>query len=175
MKRITRQKGAFSVELAFILVAMSALLTFYFDLGRQVLEKTELDRVSNSLVSVLKERQAFFSDKTIGIKWDISQDDAYDVYKMANNLLGSDKSVIGVVIGHKKGLNDETIFSYGHNRILGCEAEEVSDDLIQGSMHELNLYRVTICSQYESVFNSGIVSSDNEIKVLKSTSLFVGR
>ena len=51
------QNGVFSIELAFVLLGMCAFLFFIFDLGFQVVQKSQLHRASYSLASVLKERK----------------------------------------------------------------------------------------------------------------------
>jgi len=172
---MNKQKGVFSIELAFVLLGMCAFLFFIFDLGFQVVQKSQLHRTSYSLASVLKERKAFFTKGTRATNWDINADEAREMLQIAQNLLGQGKDDLRVNIGFKSGKKPEQSFFAGNGDIK-CDAKSIGDDITEGSKHDLNVYRVTLCRRVPAFFEKAIAGqADKESRVLQSTSLFVGR
>lgn len=172
---MNRQRGVFSIELSFVLLGMCAFLFLIFDLGFQVVQKSQLHRASYSLASVLKERKAFFTPDMRTTKWDINAQEAQDIYQMARQLLGNKRDDIRVSIGFKKGKNEEQVFTAGNSGIE-CDEKPIVDEITEGSKHDLNVYRVTVCRRVPAFFEKAIGgNADKDSRVLQSTSLFVGR
>ncbi|MDC5805647.1 tight adherence pilus pseudopilin TadF [Vibrio europaeus] len=169
------QKGVFSIELSFVLLGMCVFLFFIFDLGFQVVQKSQLHRASYSLASVLKERKDPFEWSNDKKKADISLGEAIKIHRMAEILLDSDNDDLRVNIGFKSGAQDEQIFRAGNSDIQ-CDAQRITDDMTDGSHRDLNVYRVTICRRVPAFFEKAISGQANkDSRVLQSTSLFVGR
>ncbi|MDO6498439.1 tight adherence pilus pseudopilin TadF [Photobacterium sanguinicancri] len=165
------QKGTFSIELSFVLLAMAVLLFFIFDLGFQVIQKSQLNRTSYSLVSVLKERKAFYSPNSRDTNWTINQSQADQMLQMAKKLQGNNAD-IRVSIGFKSGSQAEVSLSAGDNS-LTCDSRPIPNTMTQGSKRDLNVYRVTICKKVPAFYEAAFLSNKN--RVLSSTSVFVGR
>ncbi|SON51896.1 tight adherence pilus pseudopilin TadF [Vibrio tapetis] len=172
---IKNQKGVFSIELAFVLLGMTAFLFFIFDLGFQVIQKSQLNRTSYAMVSVLKERKGFYTKGTRSTNWDINQTQAKEMYQMARRLLDAKQTDIRVNIGFKSGKKNEFSLTAGDSSIP-CNAAQMTNELVDGSKHDLNVYRVTVCRRVP-VFFEKVIGDDNEKddRVLQSTSIFVGR
>lgn len=100
LKTKRKQSGVFAIELAFILVAMSASLYFCFDLGYQQMNKSKLERVSYSLVSLLKERSLFYSGQPKN-----TGEEARELRNLGSRLLGVPKDKLSVVIERRTGQN----------------------------------------------------------------------
>ncbi|PSW23172.1 hypothetical protein C9I94_16230 [Photobacterium swingsii] len=170
----SRQKGTFSIELSFVLLAMAVLLFFIFDLGFQVIQKSQLNRTSYSLVSILKERKAFYSPNPRDTNWTINQSQANQMLQMAKKLQGNNAD-IRVSIGHKSGSQSEIILSAGDNS-LNCDSRAIPNTMTQGSKRDLNVYRVTVCKKVPAFYEVAFLSNKtNKNRVLSSTSVFVGR
>ncbi len=175
MKSISNQKGVFAIEMAFVLLAMTAFLFFIFDLGFQVVQKSQLHRTSYALVSVLKERKAFYTEKFRNTNWDIDELQAEQMLKIAKELQANDKSPLRINIGFKNGVKDEQNLSYGDSSIT-CDAKPIPNSMTQGTKHDLNVYRVTVCKRIPAFYEKTIGSQpDKTDRVLNSTSTFVGR
>lgn len=173
MKAQKKQKGTFAIELALVLVGMTALLFFIFDLGYQVIQKSQLHRVSYSLVSVLKERKAFYSPNPRDTNWDITQSQADQMLAMATNLQVSKN--IRVNIGFKSGNSNEIKF-YAGDASIQCDSKPIPNSMTQGSKHDLNVYRVTICKKVPAFYEKAVTNNDKKTtRILTSTSVFVGR
>ncbi|MGF1691812.1 tight adherence pilus pseudopilin TadF [Photobacterium kagoshimensis] len=168
------QKGTFSIELALVLIGMTALLFFIFDLGYQVIQKSQLHRTSYSLVSVLKERKAFYSPNSRITNWGINQSQADQVLKMAKRLQG-EKATLRISIGLKSGTKDEVKY-YAGDASIKCDSRPLIPKITEGDKHGLNVYRVTICKKVPAFFEKAVTSDENKTdRILSSTSLFVGR
>ena len=172
---MNKQKGVFSIELSFVLIGICALLFFIFDLGYQVVQKSQLSRTSYSIASVLKERKAFFTKGTSATNWDINANEVQEMLHIAQNLLGKNKDDLRVNIGFKSGKRVEQTYQAGNSEIA-CSAQSIGNDITEGSKHDLNVYRVTVCRRVPAFFEKAIAGQvDKDSRVLKSTSLFVGR
>ena len=171
------QNGVFSIELAFVLLGMCAFLFFIFDLGFQVVQKSQLHRASYSLASVLKERKDPFewAPNKGKVKMDISSSEAKKIHTMAQRLLGTGKDDLRVNIGFKSGSKPEQIFKAG-NGSIECDAQPINNKMTEGSHSDLNVYRVTVCRRVPAFFEKAIAGqADKDSRVLQSSSLFVGR
>ncbi|MDC5818719.1 tight adherence pilus pseudopilin TadF [Vibrio europaeus] len=172
------QKGVFSIELAFVLLGMCAFLFFIFDLGFQVVQKSQLHRASYSLASVLKERKDPFEwnfESKGKKKMDISIGEAKKIHTMAQRLLGTSNNDLRVNIGFKSGNKPEQIFKAGNGSIQ-CDAKPITNKMTEGSHRDLNVYRVTVCRQVPAFFEKAIAGEVNkDSRILQSSSLFVGR
>ncbi|EOU2462852.1 tight adherence pilus pseudopilin TadF [Vibrio navarrensis] len=170
-----RQRGVFSIELVFVLFAMGMFLFFIFDSGYQVVQSSLLNRTSNSLVSVLKERSAFFSQRSQSIRWELDSQQASQIHQMALRLLAERSDNVRVSIGLKSGVKSEQVFTAGNNSI-SCNAKPIQNAFPEDSQSSLNIYRVTVCRRVPAFFENGVLGDAQKTsRILQSTSLFVGR
>ena len=150
MKYISNQKGVFAIEMAFVLLAMGFLLLFIFDLGFQVIQKSQLQRTSYALVSILKERKAFYSSASKS-NWDINSDQATQLLKIAKKLQVNDNSSLRINIGFKDGMKKEEELWAGPSSII-CDAKPIPNSMVKGAQNDLKVYRVTVCKRIPAFF-----------------------
>lgn len=170
-----RQRGVFSIEMVFVLFGMGMFLFFLFDSGYQIVQTSQLNRASYALVSVLKERSAFFSRGSKTIRWEIDGDQAVQIQQMAQQLLGENSANVRVNIGLKSGAKPEQNQLAG-NSAIPCPASPIASSLSYGGKFPLNVYRVTVCRRVPAFFERAVLGDSQQTsRVLQSTSLFVGR
>ncbi|OAN13656.1 hypothetical protein A3K86_13860 [Photobacterium jeanii] len=169
-----KQQGTFSIELTFVLIGMTALLFFIFDLGLQVIQKSQLHRTSYSLVSILKERKAFYSPNSRVTNWDINQSQAQQILDMAKRLQGN-SAQLRVNIGFKSGEKTEVKF-YAGDLSIPCQSVPIGNNMTEGGKHDLNVYRVTVCKKVPAFYEKAMTADTAKTsRVISSTSIFVGR
>jgi hypothetical protein len=163
---IDKQRGSFSVEAVFALLLLSFILLFVGGLSIQIQLKERSERVSYSLVNLLKERTRFFSGNN-----PIAPADSDLIYDIASDLLDDHPAEdIGLVIeSFGGGLNQS--FSDG----MACQAERPIDSYselvpvnLEGDVFPI--YQVTVC-----IRSSGLLSLVPGTRVIRSSSLFPGR
>ncbi|MGR5299066.1 tight adherence pilus pseudopilin TadF [Vibrio mediterranei] len=77
-----QQQGAFTVELVFAVTILIVMVFFIGNLSMLLTAKNQVDRVSYSLVTALKERKRFFNGRK-----DLSQTDFNTIKAITGNLL----------------------------------------------------------------------------------------
>ncbi|AQS38109.1 hypothetical protein Sps_02962 [Shewanella psychrophila] len=172
----SKQQGSFTVELAFVLFFTSALLVFTGDIALQLLNRVNLDRVSYSLVNILKERTRFYEEKPI-----VTASEVDEIDILAARLLGypntSEAAPYGVRV--------EWLVDGGYGGIdkgIGGGTPCRPDDSLQdkASLVPINsahktfpLYQVTLCLKIDSWFNQ--FWGDSEQHYIHSSSVMPGR
>lgn len=169
------QHGVFSIEMAFVLVGMCAALYFCFDLGYQQMKKSQLERVSYSLVSVLKERSLAFDKRE-----NVDKNEMHNLQKLAAKLLSTEIEKVSVVvdyrIGQKRGRSQ-------YQKAVGdppCNPHQKIDSrfdvTLEKSGKKAPVYQVTVCQQVPAWFEKAINGKvDFDDRILQAQSTFLGR
>lgn len=167
------QQGAFAIEMTIVLMGLAALLMFGADLSQQVLSRAKLDRMSYSLVTLVKERQRFYQGREA-----LSQADFNQVDQIAARLLGKQsneqRGQFGITVqsliegrqtSYTRSLGDNTPCQPKHNLTALTELVPTNDE---GT--GVPLYQVTVCVTSESWFDRTL--GDH---LISSTSVMPGR
>ncbi|MCG9581443.1 hypothetical protein L1D13_23545 [Vibrio tubiashii] len=174
LKTKSSQTGVFAIELAFILVAMSVSLYFCFDLGYQQMSKSKLERVSYSLVSLLKERSLFYAGNLNN-----TGEEAKELRNLGSRLLGVPKDKLSVVIERRTGQNQRrtTTEKYGSIACMPASAlDEKFDIPLEKSGKYAPVYQVTLCQSVPAWFEKALGSKNPpQERVLTAYSAFLGR
>ncbi len=190
MKNITRkfrrtpnQTGVFIIEFAFVLLAFSFVIVFTMDLVAKQSVKGKLDRLSYSLVSVLRERtQLFDGDETM------SYQEATKAYNLIRKSLRStlapfEESRLSVLIEQQRFDEDKNPISQNTNEHIfrmgsyACPAVTPLTNMqdltpITQFDNRLTLYQVTLCYRTDNWFGSLV---DEEYERVRSASISFGR
>jgi len=175
----TKQSGNFTVEFSIVAIFFSLQLVFSGDVIIKLSVKGKLDRLSFSLVNVLKERTQLYSES-----YQIKQSEAAALKKIAVNSL---KRTYGNFKGENFGfLVEEQTFSdiAAPNALskfnLGAQRCAVAKSL--GQLQHLSvvttwnrqatLYRVTLCYETDN-WIGGLLGK--EFTTVSSSSVMIGR
>ncbi|MGV2987189.1 tight adherence pilus pseudopilin TadF [Vibrio sp. E150_011] len=177
-KRRTAQQGSFAIELAFVLVGLCMIFLFSTDLSHKLLVRAKLDRSSFALVNVLKERTRYFSDDNGDVlDFAVTAQDLTNMSIVASRMLNVEQSQIAIQI--ESLVNGETVTRLASQRFgqLTCSGDVIENhkDLVpveDGVSHPL--YRVMLCEQHDSWFESFTNGGDPTITVA-SSSIMPGR
>lgn len=176
-----KQKGVFSIELAFVLIGMTSCLYFCFDLGFQQIRKSQLERTAHSLVSLLKERSLFYaSSRGQKLPARIQDSQALQLQVIGARLLNSKVEDVSVVI--------EERFNGKHHSTRRALAPDINctppfslnsnelDITREKQGNYAPLYQVTICQRIPAWFER-IMGNDPKKtdRILTSYSTFIGR
>ncbi|MBY3787053.1 hypothetical protein HPQ32_01135 [Photobacterium carnosum] len=165
-KNLNKQKGSFVIELAFVLMFLCLLTLFTADIAMQLFTRAKLDRVSYSLVNVLKERTRFYDGNNT-----LTQHDYEQLYTIAGKLLPDTN--YGVLIKStvsKKDINTPSMAS------VKCSPVVINPALIPISSLtgvKFPVYQVTVCASFNSWF--GKFTHGKNTFVIQSTSVMPGR
>ncbi|MGF1756227.1 ATP-binding protein [Vibrio makurazakiensis] len=174
----SKQSGTFSVEFALLGVVFATLLIMTGDIIIKLSIQGKLDRLSYSLVNVLKERtQLYGKDNNT-----LTADDARALYIVAQNSLErttgdfSQSNFSGsfeMLTFDLNGRQDTTTINEGG----GCELTDTIQDLQALSMmtswgRRATLYRVTLC--YETDNWAGELL-ETDFTTVQSSSVMMGR
>lgn len=165
MQSINKQKGSFVIELAFVLMFLCLLNLFTADIAMQLFTRAKLDRVSYSLVNVLKERTRFYDGNNT-----LTQHDYDQINSIAGKLLpGTNYSIL---INSTVTANPIT----PNVKSVKCSPIEINPDLIPISSLTgvtFPVYQVTVCTSFHSWF--GKFTHGKTDFVIQSTSVIPGR
>lgn len=175
-----KQRGVFSIEMAFVLIGMCACLYFCFDLGYQQIRKSQLERVSYSLVSVLKERSLLYRKNKNDTQYEIVNASQVEQLKsIGAKLLGVDKNKISVVVDYRiEAINKPRVSALSAG--IECTPLQTLSNKLDVTLEKggrpAPIYQVTICQQVPAWFES-IVGGDKSKnkRILQVQSSFVGR
>ncbi|MEZ8284593.1 tight adherence pilus pseudopilin TadF [Vibrio splendidus] len=173
-----RQTGTFSVEFALLGVVFATLLILTGDVIIKLSIQGKLDRLSYSLVNVLKERTQLYgkNDNTL------TTDDAKALYKVARNSL--ERTTGNYSQANLSGTFEMLSFDLNGNsntttvkRGGGCTLTETIQGLQALSMmtswgRRATLYRVTLC--YETDNWAGELF-ETDFTTVQSSSVMMGR
>lgn len=178
-----KQTGNFSVEFAIVGIFFSLLLVFSGDVIIKLSVKGKLDRLSFSLVNVLKERTQLYSATS-----QINTGEAQALQKIAENSLNRtlgtfDKSKFGILVEeltfHGIGVanaNALNPFPLGTQR---CAVSQTLDKLANLSVvtswgRQASLYRVTLCYETDNWIGD-LLDTGKEFTTVSSSSVMIGR
>lgn len=167
----SKQKGVFMIEMSFVMFFLAALLFFTGDIAYKLFNRVNLDRVSYSLVNIVKERTRFYDGRLELIESDVSE-----LHTLAKRLLN----------GHSQfGLRVESLINEQPQGYDQSEGDSISckktDSLSKrGNLAPENLknekfplYQVTLCYKVNNWFDRFF--GKNKDTYLHSTSVIVGR
>lgn len=180
--QLNKQKGTFSIEFTLVATGFILILAFTSDVVANISTKGRLDRLSYSIVSVLKERTQLYNESDVLQSAQIDQ-----MYSLVNQILtrsmgNYDPNKLGMYFEQQKFDNKKPVtplqnihlFSRGQ---FSCQPVN--------SLHSLEtlsptttwgrrgvLYQVTICYQGENWF--GQIMND-DFSLIRSTSIMLGR
>ena len=175
MQKINKQAGVFSIEMAFVLIGMCAALYFCFDLGYQQIRKSQLERVSYSLVSVLKERTLFYQKKE-----QVSTEEVNDLHLLAVRLLNiKNNSQVSVVVDQRIQGQPSTQIRSTISQVISCKPHQMLSDKFDITLEKTGkkapVYQVTVCQQIPAWFESVISGEAKNSRILQVQSTFIGR
>lgn len=168
-----KQKGAFAIELALVLIVFLGIYLFMTDISHKLLVRAQLDRASFALVNILKERTRFYGERET-----LSNSDRDDMVALASRMLNSSSNDVAIRI---EALHDSALVdSYTSDKytVLGCQAATIDSktNLVPVENGEVySLYQVTLCEQRDSWFANFWGDSDTPTFTLTSSSVVPGR
>lgn len=131
-KFIPSEEGASAIEFAIYIFIFVILCGFLMDMSFSVVKKNNLERLNNSLFSILRERSTFFDGET-----NISQNDLENLKSVADRLLiKSDGTVEAyqlnirqIIFTAKSTENNKIVTSnnFSTSSVVGCA---ISDNLL---------------------------------------------
>ena len=164
-KNLNKQKGSFVIELAFVLMFLCLLTLFTADIAMQLFTRAKLDRVSYSLVNVLKERTRFYNGNNI-----LTQDDYDQLNIIAKKLLPDTNYNVLINSTVPTEAITPTV------KPVKCSPIIINPALIPiSSLTDVKfpVYQVTVCSAFNSWF--GKFTHGKNTFVIQSTSVMPGR
>ena len=164
-KNLNKQKGSFVIELAFVLMFLCLLTLFTADIAMQLFTRAKLDRVSYSLVNVLKERTRFYEGNNT-----LTQSNYNHIYSIAGKLLPDTN--YSVLINSTAPIMTIT----PNVKSVACSPVAIDPALIPISSLtgiKFPVYQVTVCASFNSWF--GKFTHGKNTFVIQSTSVMPGR
>lgn len=175
-----RQQGSFSIELAFVMIALMGIFLFTAELSKKLLLRAKLDRSSYALVNILKERSRYYeADFNQGRNINVTSQNLEDMEKLASRMLDIDKKDVAIQVeslAKKRAL--PVTFSSDKFREFKCAAKPITElgDLIPVEDESPRpIYQVSLCmkqSSWESPFST---DKKSEIVTIASSSMIPGR
>jgi tight adherence protein F len=164
-KNLNKQKGSFVIELAFVLMFLCLLTLFTADIAMQLFTRAKLDRVSYSLVNVLKERTRFYEGNNT-----LTQDNYDQLDIIAKKLLPDTNYNVLINSTVPTEAITPTV------KPVKCSPIIINPALIPiSSLTDVKfpVYQVTVCSAFNSWF--GKFTHGKNTFVIQSTSVMPGR
>ncbi|MFV8433856.1 tight adherence pilus pseudopilin TadF [Vibrio owensii] len=173
---ISKQKGTFAIEFSIVAFVFAAVITFSMDVAVKLSDKGKIDRLSHSLVNVVRERTQLYA----GVEQP-SDADADQIYQIAvasleDSIPQFDPNKLGVNID--SGFYDDTENFVSLKRGgVECGVPHSKQDFINhtvlkedGTYHPI--YNVNICYSINNIFSVGEFGKTTTIE---SESWAVGR
>ncbi|MGY3569989.1 tight adherence pilus pseudopilin TadF [Vibrio paucivorans] len=174
-KSISKQRGTFVLEFAIMGFVLCLLFAFGADIVTKMSYKGKLDRLSYSLVNVLKERTQLYEKEV----YDVTSAEANSITRIAKSSLtrmagNAASSKVGVVV---ESLTFSDIGESGEHRTYGSGCEIGGGDLEDLSVvttwdRQASVYRVTVCYDTPNIFGSLLGQNYSEVS---SSSVMLGR
>lgn len=174
----SKQRGAFSIEFALLGVVFSTMLIFTADLVVKLSVQGKMDRLSYSLVNIIKERTQLYGKDN----YDIDQAMVADIYSVARSSLN--RTLGGYDSANFGGEFELLQFDFEGNASVstieqgrGCQLDQTISQMQDLSMvtswgRRATLYRVTLC--YETENWAGDLF-DEDFTTIQSSSIMMGR
>ena len=173
MKLPTRQKGAFTIELFFVLIAIVTIFYFMTDLSDKIMARAQLDRGSFALVNILKERSRYYDERV-----NIDATDTSQMQTLAARLLNTTENSVAIKIEALHNKTGWQEFESQQYTNLGCSAVALKDksELVPVENGVVfPLYQVTLCQKKNSWFATLWGESGEPTMTITSSSVVVGR
>ncbi|MDD1781723.1 pilus assembly protein TadF [Enterovibrio sp. ZSDZ35] len=178
-----KQRGVFSIELAMILVGFSLIIVFTMDVVTKQSVKGKLDRLSYSVVSLLKERTQLFDGEERMTNGEAAAALALVSNSLTATMNSFEASRVGILIEQQRfnseqqaipSVNGVNIYKVGE---YDCEpvarlSTKAELSPVTNFGNRLSLYQVTLCYQTDNLFGSLIGKS---WELARSTSISIGR
>ncbi|MGF1834981.1 tight adherence pilus pseudopilin TadF [Photobacterium sanguinicancri] len=180
MQNKKKQKGVFAIEMAFVLLGMCAVLYFCFDLGYQQIRKSQLERVSYSLVSILKERTIIYKKNKNDKNYEtVVQAQVDQLKKIGAVLLKVDESEVSVAVDFRINAQSKPRLS-ALSTGVSCSPQVLLTNKLDVNLEKSGdpapIYQVTVCQKVPAWFESVIGSNASKIsRILQAQSTFIGR
>lgn len=174
-----KQKGNFSVEFAIVGAFVSLLLVFSADVILKISAKGKLDRLSYSLVNVLKERTQLY-----GNNYKITRSEANAIVTIGRNSLSRtmasfNENQFGALVEELtfKGIKKPNpLKRYAIGGQVCNVAQPLSElshlSVVTSWERQATLYRITLCYETDNWFGSIIGDS---FTTVSSSSVMLGR
>ncbi|WP_407334425.1 tight adherence pilus pseudopilin TadF [Enterovibrio sp. 27052020O] len=183
MHSVSKQRGVFVIELTMILLAFSLIIVFTMDVVVKQTVKGKLDRLSYSLVSLLRERSQLFDGKETMTYDEAAQSFSLIQRSLSNTMGNFDISRLGMVIEQQRfDANKNPIAAVVNQHIFNlgayeCEPEEALSRKIDLSPvtqfdNKLALYQVTLCYRTDNWYGN---LAGETFERVRSISLSFGR
>lgn len=179
-----KQKGVFTIELALVSLVFTTLLIFAADITLKYAFQAKLDRLSYSLVSLVKERTALYSDPNDAMHKNDLLSDAQgnelfiiSLNSLKRTITNFNPNKYFIKIEEKIFTPQQKMSTFGYGGGNECfqkrDLNKLDNLSIMSSLHnKLPLFRVTICYETENWVGTllGIT-----YKTIQSSSVMVGR
>ncbi len=173
MQLKNKQKGVFAIEMSFVMFFLAALLFFTGDIAYKLFNRVNLDRVSYSLVNIVKERTRFYHKR-----FELNQKDLSDIQKLASELL-NDHNQFGLRV--ESLINGKIqIFNNTADNSSACLGFDSLNNRKRSELVPVNLkskpfplYQVTLCYEVDNWFDRFM--GKNKTSYLHSSSVIAGR
>nr|WP_301333986.1 tight adherence pilus pseudopilin TadF [Vibrio agarivorans] len=170
-----RERGAFTVELALVLIVMIVIFYFMTDVSHKLLVRAKLDRASFALVNVLKERTRYFDES-----FTLTANDESEMRLIASRLLDADVDGVAIRVEalHNGTSADTNLFESEEFNNLGCNVPLLStkENLVPVENGvPFSLYQVTLCENSSSWFARLLGIANLSEMTIASSSVMVGR
>lgn len=179
----SKQRGVFSIELSIILIGFALLIVFTMDVVTKQSVKGKLDRLSYSLVSLLKERTQLFDGSATLSRNEVNAALSLAQYSLRSTMGSFDASRLGLMIEQQQfnseqaptpAINGLHVFRAGEYACEPSERLSTKTDLspITNFGNRLALYQVTLCYKTNNLFGSLV---GKQWELTSSTSFSIGR
>lgn len=167
---LIKQKGAFTVELALVLMFISLLLAIHVNYALAINKKGQLDRATYSLLTVISERKQFYTSELniCGIQRSECRGEVDDIYVLAKSSMkrmipNFDKSKFGmrlVQIDLKANNSNINVISFFRGEITDCNFSNLQELTVEQAKEilplttqntRLPMYQLSLC--YTTPFN----------------------
>lgn len=148
----SKQGGTFSIELAMVGVFFSLLIAFSGDVIIKLSLKGKLDRLSYSLVNVIKERTQLYDSNFLLTSDEVNEVDTIAQHSLRRTFLPFDAKKYGLLVeelSFQQSGSSGAVFSERRGDI-NCHQAQIIDELqpltvISNRGRQMPLYRVTVC------------------------------
>jgi len=173
------QTGSFTIELAFVVIALWGIYLFAADLSYQLLVRAKLDRSSFALVNVIKERTRYFdADVSSGANLSVTNAELLDLVSVASRMLDTPSEEVAIKIESLTNKSNVAAFATSKFKSLGCQTDSILDyaylvPVEKGVIYPL--YRVSLCEEHRSWFTLFFHDDTHSMVNIRSFSIMPGR
>ena len=169
----SKVNGSYAVEFAIVGVIFSVLLVFSADVIIKLSYKGKLDRLSYSLVSIIKERKQLYADNYTLSQNDIDSLTSIAVSSLQRSSAAFDEKAFGYVI-ESAGFGENPTYNINKNQ---CTVKNKLNDMsaistVTNRSRYTTLYRVTLCYQTNNLVGNLI---GNGFQLVSSNATIMGR